>query len=361
MNPSTKDRAQGRIFKPSGCRFWYIQYYDVQPRATKSGRLTKRRTESSKSTSRGVAEQLLRDRLHRKDRGETILNPRKVAFRELVELIEADYATSGNRSARRLRTSLKHLRRAFGADRAVDITSGRWLAYLAQRQAAGAAASTIMSERAALHRMFTLAVQAERLASIPHLKRVRVENERPVEAILDDEEIAAILADAKYPDDLKGAFEFGALTGWRIPSEVWTLTWNRVDLAERVIRLPVGSTKNREKRELRFGDYPALVALLERWSAKRRPPSPFVFHRKGKPIAHKRAYAEWHEVCDRLEIRDKDAYTVRHAMTMRLDGNGVPLKVGMSITGHKSEKMYLRYRQVAKGEQEAALAKIAAE
>ncbi len=33
----------------------------------------------------------------------------------------------------------------------------------------------------------------------------------------------------------------------------------------------------------------------------------------------------------------------------------------MSITGHKSEKMYLRYRQVGKGEQEAALAKIAVE
>jgi integrase len=359
MNASTKDRPQGRIFKPRGCRYWYIQYYDVQPRETKSGRLTKRRTESAKSTSRSVAEQMLRDRLHRKDRGETILNPRKVMFSELEKLIKNDYATSGNRSLRRLKTSLKHLHKAFGADRAIDVTSGRWLAYLAQRQAAGAAASTIMAERAALHRMFTLAIQAERLASTPHFKRVRVENERPVEAILDDEEIAAILADEKYPEDLKGAFEFGALTGWRIPSEVWTLTWNRVDIAERVIRLPVGSTKNREKRELRFEDYPALVALLERWLAKRRPPSPFVFHRKGKPIAHKRAYAEWHEVCDRLEIRDKDAYTVRHAMTMRLDGNGVPLKVGMSITGHKSEKMYLRYRQVGKGEQEAALAKIA--
>ncbi len=48
-------------------------------------------------------------------------------------------------------------------------------------------------------------------------------------------------------------------------------------------------------------------------------------------------------------------------MTMKLDAKGVPLKVGMGITGHKTERMYLRYPQVRRQEQEAALAKIAAE
>jgi integrase len=134
-------------------------------------------------------------------------------------------------------------------------------------------------------------------------------------------------------------------------------------MKDRSIRLPMGTTKNKEGRTLYFGKLPALVALLERWQAKRRPPSPYVFHRRGHPIAgtRKRAYREWANVCERLEIRGKDAYTVRHAMTMRLDGSGVPLKVGMGITGHKTERMYLRYRQVRREEQEAALAKIAAE
>jgi len=95
------------------------------------------------------------------------------------------------------------------------------------------------------------------------------------------------------------------------------------------------------------------------WWARWRPPSPYVFHRRGRPIDRKRAYWERHAVCARLEIRSKDAYTVRHAMTMRLDREGVPLKVGMSITGHKAEKMYLCYRQVPPEEQEAALAKTA--
>jgi len=59
-------------------------------------------------------------------------------------------------------------------------------------------------------------------------------------------------------------------------------------------------------------------------------------------------------------IRDKDAYTVRHAMVMKLDRAGVPRSVARSITGHKTESMYLRYRAVRRKEQDEALAKIAA-
>lgn len=170
----------------------------------------------------------------------------------------------------------------------------------------------------------------------------------------------AILADEQYPEELRAAFEFGALTGWGIPSEVWALTWNRVDRAEEVIRWEVGTTKNKQGRTLHYGACPALKSLIESWWAKRRPPSPYVFHRGGRPIEanRRRAYREWHAVCDRLEIRGKDAYTIRHAMVMQLDRAGVPRSVARSITGHRTESMYLRYRMVPKEEQEAALAKL---
>jgi len=38
---------------------------------------------------------------------------------------------------------------------------------------------------------------------------------------------------------------------------------------------------------------------------------------------------------------------------------GVPRSVARSITGHKTESMYLRYRAVRRDEQDEALAKIA--
>ena len=53
------------------------------------------------------------------------------------------------------------------------------------------------------------------------------------------------------------------------------------------------------------------------------------------------------------------SYTVRHAAVMKLDREGVSRSVARSITGHKTESMYLRYRIVRKEEQEAALAKMA--
>ena len=46
-------------------------------------------------------------------------------------------------------------------DRAVDITTDRIRAYIADRQGTGAANASIKRELAALKRMFTLAIQAE--------------------------------------------------------------------------------------------------------------------------------------------------------------------------------------------------------
>lgn len=40
--------------------------------------------------------------------------------------------------------------------------------------------------------------------------------------------------------------ELGALTGRRIPSEVWPLRWNQIDSDEYVVRWEVGRTKNCE-------------------------------------------------------------------------------------------------------------------
>jgi hypothetical protein len=44
---------------------------------------------------------------------------------------------------------------------------------------------------------------------------------------------------------------------------------------------------------------------------------------------------------------------------VRLDPVGVSRSVARTIPGHKTESMYLRWPQVRKEEQEAALAKIA--
>ena len=54
---------------------------------------------------------------------------------------------------------------------------------------------------------------------------------------------------------------FAYVTGWRVPSEVLTMTWNRVDFQAGTVRLEPGTTKNDEARV--FFLAPELKACLE--------------------------------------------------------------------------------------------------
>ena len=75
-------------------------------------------------------------------------------FEDLATMIEQDYMVNGRSSARRLRLSLSHLRDFFALSPALAITTDRVRAYIVQRQAAGAAASSIQKELAHLKRAF---------------------------------------------------------------------------------------------------------------------------------------------------------------------------------------------------------------
>ena len=374
------------MFKPKGCRYWYVRYYSNEYRTTRSGRRTKVITESSRSTKRSVAERLLRDRLTRKDRGEVVLDPRRVTFGDLEAMILSNYEVKGQGTAR-VKVSLKHLRAFFGRDRALDITSDRWDAYTNRRRRQGAADSTIMSERAALNRMFTLAIRAGRLSSKPHLSALTLDNVR--EEVLDDDDVSAILEE--LPEDIRGAITFGALTGWRVHSEVLPLTWDRVDLEAGVIRWVVGTTKNRAGRVLTYDALPELTDLIRRWreitdatERERARRIPWVFHRHGRPIKTKRFYKEWHAAVKRAAYEERGnlrvvvrpnlvertdpetgkvirpiPHDLRRAAVMRFERAGVPRSVATSITGHKTESVYTRYAISREQEQREGLSRVA--
>jgi integrase len=48
---------------------------------------------------------------------------------------------------------------------------------------------------------------------------------------------------AHLPEALRGPATFAYLTGWRVPSEVLTLTWKQVDFRAGVVRLEPGMAK----------------------------------------------------------------------------------------------------------------------
>ena len=97
---------------------------------------------------------------------------------------------------------------------------------------------------------------------------------------------------AALPAALQPVVTFAYLTGWRIPSEVLTLEGRQVDFASGIVRLDVGTTKNRDGRVFPFDVLPELKELLERQRDTTRQVErecgqivTWVFHRRrGKPV-----------------------------------------------------------------------------
>src|SRR5262245_51787112 len=165
---SSDARGIGRIYQPSyrdksgerkHVRGWWVRY-GCRKTCGQAG-CSGVHQENSHSDNRRVAERLLRKRLGEVGLGKLVTpDVEKTTFEDLAKMIETDYAVNKRKSSDRLKYSLVHLRAAFGAARALAITTDRIKEFIKQRQQAGAANGTIACELACLKRMFVLAHQA---------------------------------------------------------------------------------------------------------------------------------------------------------------------------------------------------------
>ena len=351
-------RSFGRIRDRSGV--FYIRY-----------RLGGREYEERAGTEK-QAEKLLARREAELGLGVfTAPDTKRVTFDDLVQMIRDDYRVNARKSTERLECSIKRLGAVFGSQRALTITADRLTAYLRNRLEAGAAPMTVKNELNALHRGFTLAKRAGKVAAIPTFPQLDADRVRT--GFFELEDVAAVRVELS--EDLQPVLDFGWLTGWR-KGEITTLQWSSVDFKAGMVRLEVGSTKNDEGREFPFGVLPELRALLERQrdrtrAAERRTGKiiPYVFHRAGKPVRD--FSAAWAAACDRA-ARDANGVIVRpqligrlfhdlrRSAVRRLEKAGVARSVAMKLTGHRTESVYTRYAIVASQDLKDGVAKLAA-
>lgn len=322
--------------------------------------------ESSGSTRKKDARSLLQQRMKEIADGTFAPNADDVTLGDLCELIEDDYITQDRKSLPRLKTSLRHLKEAWGEDtRALSITTARIKRYMRRRKEDGAANATINKELAALNRAFTLAEEDGLLNRSPHVPKLNVDNAR--EGFLTAADVDAVCEEITAP--LRPVVRFAFLTGWRkgeiIPYAGRSpgLRWRQVDFEAQEVRLDPGTTKNDEARELSFKTYPQLRDLLERQRAytdaverERGQVVPHVFHRDGEPI--KSMQAAWNGACKRAGMPDALFHDLRRSAVRNLEAAGVPRSVAMKITGHKTESVYRRYAIADKAAQEDGLAKL---
>lgn len=158
---------------------------------------------------------------------------------------------------------------------------------------------------------------------------------------------------------------FAYCTGWRTPSEVLPLTWAQVDFAAGVVRLEPGTTKNREGRTFPFAVLPQLEAVLrtqrEYTTAVERRLGcviPWVFHREGQRLkGFRRA---WLSACRRAGLVGMIPHDFRRTAVRNLVRAGVPERVAMQLTGHKTRSVFDRYDIVNEADLREAVAKLAA-
>jgi len=329
----------GAIYKRG--KTWWIKYY-------RNGRPMRESTGSPKET---IARTLLRQREGDVSRGLPITTQtNRVTFEEATADVVNDYKVNGKRSLSDVERRIKkHLTPFFQGRRLAAITTADVRRYVDARQTEQAANAQINRELAVLKRSFTLAMQANKLMFKPHIPMLREDNVRT--GFFEPEQFAGVRA--HLPEFLRPVVTVAYITGWRIPSEVLSLQWRQVDFKAGIIRLDAGTTKNGEGRvfpmtvELRA----TLNAQLEHTNAVRREKGiicPWVFHRDGAAI--KTFRRSWTAACKAAGCPGRIPHDFRRTAVRNLVRAGVPERVAMTMTGHKTRSVFERYNIVSESD-----------
>lgn len=351
--------------------------------------------ESARTSERAEAKRLLEKRLGERADDRLIVGADKVTFDDLVDGFVADLKANGRKTlAETKRMVENHLAPYFHGRRAHEITTTEVEKYVAYRldtgkpqqlrkappsadtRASDAAADTVAAssptpysraqvnkELAALRRMFNLARDAGRIHRVPRIKLLALQNARKgfFERAELDRLVAKLAATPStpgehraYPDRLAliPAVQFAYVTGWRMRSEVLPLCWSNVDLAAVApfVRLEPGTTKNGEGRT--FPLTGELLALIRgQWTKhlNETPDSPFVFPgREGAAL--KRIDRAWRSACEAAGIDGRLMHDFRRTAVRNLTRSGVPERVAMQLTGHKTRAVFDRYDIVSEGD-----------
>jgi integrase len=231
-----------------------------------------------------------------------------------------------------------------------------------RRTVEGVSNAEINRELQHLKRMYNLAVQSGKLLHKPHIPLLREDNVRT--GFFEPEQFESVVA--HLPEALQPVVTFAYITGWRIASEVLPLEWRQVDLKAGEVRLDPGTTKNREGRTFFLTD--DLRELLEAQHAqhvalkKAGKIEPHVFVRM---VAKKRGGEKypkpittfgkaWKAACTAAGCPGRIPHDLRRTAVRNMVRRGIPERVAMQLTGHKTRSVFERYNIVSEGDLRSA-------
>lgn len=332
MKRKTRKRGEGRIWRIG--RVWWIQYY-VHGQQVR---------ESSHSDRKPIAERLLRQRLGEAAVG--IAAPAgatRVTYEKVRDSLIADYEVNGRKWLRKGKDGkpyicgISHLDESFARCRVVSITTDVIRDFAQKLQERGAANGTINRSLALLRRMFRLAVQDGKLHSVPYFPMLK--EGPPRKGFLEYGDFRRLREE--LPEYLRVIITMAFFSGMRL-SELLNLRWSNVSFFDAEIRLDPGTTKTDEPRTI-----PLTGELLEMLKMERQknPDGEFIFMRGGDVIRSFRK--TWASACKRASLSGLLFHDLRRTGLRNLVRAGVPERVAMAISGHKTRSVFERYNIVS--------------
>jgi integrase len=279
----------------------------------------------------------------------------------LADYENNDYDSKDSAEAR----IANHLTPRFGGMKLTAITTPLINGYIQHRRRQKAANGTINRELGLLRRMFTLAHRAGLIVVRPYIPKLEEHNVR--KGFFEEEAFACVCR--HLTPEIADVATVAYLTGWRVDSEILPLEWPQVDLKHGTITLEADTTKNDEPRVFPMTD--ELRTVFVRRHARRQAMkdlghlTPFVFFRewatgrRGVSKAHKayttiaieprrikRFNKQWKTACDAAGCPGRIPHDFRRTAIRNMSRRGIPERVAMTLSGHKTRAVFDRYRIV---------------
>jgi integrase len=314
---------------------WWVDY----------GVRGERHRESSGSTSRRAACDLLRDRITKRKDGTLAGKPERVTLSQLKDVLERHYLLEGNASWDRAKQAFVHLTAHFGATRrAVEITTDDVAGFQEARLKAKAARNTVKYETSVLNAAFGAAAgEHSRILSAKIVfKNLPDDKEAVRQGYFEPGDFAALTT--ALPVEIADVARFAIITGWR-RGEITGLLWAQVDWdgtpeaigACACVKIGRADTKGGDARHFPItGGLDEL--LVSRWKARN---GPYVFHQAGAPIlTFGRA---WVRACKTAGVPGKLFHDLRRTAAREYRRAGVSEGVIMALCGWRTRAMFSRY------------------
>lgn len=350
----------GRVFNRPASPNWYVAYM-VNGEEKK---------ESSKSTKRSVAVELLRRRQTEIEGGVFVAN-RRATVSDLMDLLEEDYRNEDRKSLKDVMDRVDlHVRPYFGPMLAIRVTKRTIEAYKKLRQdqvssrGKPPSTATINRELSALKRAFNLGLDEEPplVRRVPKIKNFKEPKAR--QGFFEDADFTRFYP--CLPQWMKPVATFAYETSCRF-EEIVSIRWEQVDLQNGFVRMP--QTKNGQPRTipLQLGDLWKIVRFLHEQRQGSASTSPWVFSREGKRITHSVLYKAWITACKAADLWDSENgrhtkifHDFRRTACRNMRRAGLSESEIMLVGGWKTASVFRRYNIINEEDLRRAAEKVAA-